>query len=65
MATNAGESFLITEEGDTLEFDRERDRGVEENADTPILEEIIGKSREDFFQDEYGVDEEHYNWLLR
>ena len=65
MATNAGESFLITEDGNTLEYNKNQDKGIEETQEAASFEEVMGKSRDDFFQDEYGVDEEHYNWLLQ
>lgn len=67
LATNAGESFLIDESGSTIDFDKDRDQHITEEERNKDLNfnEIMGTTREDFFQDTYGVDEEHYNWLLR
>jgi hypothetical protein len=67
LATTAKESFLITEDCSTIDFDKDRDQHITEEEARKDLDfnEVMGTTREDFFQDTYGVDEEHYNWLLR
>ena len=67
LATTAKESFLITEDGSTIDFDHDRDKDVSEEVRDSDLDfmEVMGKTKDDYFQENYGVDEDHYNWLLQ
>lgn len=64
-AMNTGESFLINEKGDLVEFDSsdkiDKDE-IEENFD--IIRTGEQEDDGDFFKKKYNVSEEQYKWLI-
>jgi hypothetical protein len=68
-ASNAGESFMINEKGEFIEYSESKDKVVNEEDQKNKFEfvssdEKEGNSEDIFFKGKYGIGREEYLWLI-
>jgi hypothetical protein len=68
-ASNAGESFMINEKGEFIEYSESKDKVVNEEDQKNKFEfvssdEKEGNSEDIFFKGKYGIGKEEYLWLI-
>ena len=67
LAIKTGESFLINEKGEMVEYDSSdsKDKIDEIEDDFDIIKAGEQEDDGDFFQEKYNVSQEQYTWLIR